>query len=144
MFLRLGVLAAAFGHPACALLQLETLSSTLNTGFRTIAEARLGLFNVLAESNSFTLASNVWRNTLFEVRQWRSDGSHHARLAEKQSELDSLFADLQKRHDEHAEQLCRWREAFECKCINSKPGGASCLLRSRQIKALGLTHLSQP
>lgn len=123
MFLRLAVLAAAFGHPACSLIQLDGGPYIPSSGFQTIEEARLELFAVLAESNSFTIASNVWRDALFETRQWRADGSHHARLAERQVELDSLFVDLKRRHDTHIGKLYQWRKAFEGKSTGCKSFG---------------------
>ena len=115
MFLRLGVLAAIFGQQSGALMKLNNNPSVCSGSFQTTAEARLELFTILAHSNAFTLASNVWRDALFDARQWRDDGSHHLRFAERRHELDSLFADLKRRHDEHSAKLTRWREAFERK-----------------------------
>jgi hypothetical protein len=120
MFLRLGVLAATFGQPSGALMKLDISPSVCGSNFQSIADARLELFSILAESNAFTLASNVWRDALFDARQWRNDGSHWSRFAERQPELDSLFADLKSCHDEHSDRLARWREAFERKSTHAK------------------------
>jgi hypothetical protein len=120
MFLRLGVLAATFGQASGAFMKLNNTPSVCSSSFQTIAEARLELFSILAESNSFTLASNVWRDALFDARQWRDDGSHYSRFAKRRPELYSLFADLKRRHDEHSDRLTRWREAFERKCTHAK------------------------
>jgi hypothetical protein len=138
MFLRLAVLAAAFGHPACALMQLDSTQYISSSGFRTIEQARLQLFAVLGESNSFTIASNVWRDALFATRQWCADGSHHARLAERKAELDSLFADLRRRHDKHIVKLHQWRRAFECKSTCSKSLGYfhTCISLSKPMQTV--------
>lgn len=119
MFVRFGVLAATFGHRAGALLQLNAQPLIDHKTFANLAEARIELFALVAESNDFTLASNVWRDALFEARQWQDDGSHHSRFAERKNELDVLFADLENRYDEHFAKLLTWRKDFERTYLNS-------------------------
>ena len=115
MFMRLGVLAASFAQPASALLKLDNSLCVFKSVFRDLAEARLELFTLLAESNAFTLDSNTWRNAIFDSTQWREDGSHHLRKAARIDEIASLFADLQARCAEHMEKLSVWRQMFERK-----------------------------
>lgn len=113
--MRLGVLAASFGQQASTLLKLDNRLRVFEGGFHDLAEARLELFTLLAESNAFTLASNTWRDALFESTQWREDRSHHFRVAERSGEIASLFADLQGSCAMHMEKLSGWRQAFERK-----------------------------
>ena len=70
MFMRLGVLAASFAQPASTLLKLDNSLRVFDCGFQDLAQARLELFTLLAESNAFTLASNTWRDALFRCKQW--------------------------------------------------------------------------
>lgn len=136
MFLRVGVQAATFGQRVGTLLKSNGIPSFPSFCFEDVAEAREELFTIVFESNSFTLDSNVWREAVFETRQWREDDSHHARFAQRASEIDSLFTDLKKRNDEHTEKLIRWRQAFERKSTSRHAHHQLCNKTSAEFQRL--------
>lgn len=61
LLIRLNVLAATFGDPSAANIELE-VNSAIPTAFDSVAEARSTLFAIMAESHPFLKEAVAWRN----------------------------------------------------------------------------------